>query len=218
MPGGTGGTRDEVYRAIQALTPGELLKLKHFAAWRVRGLARASCGRTGEDLLSEANLSILEGVANNGSGRSWNKNVDLATLLCGAMRSISSHWKRDFVEEEEALLESQIAMRGGEDAWISPLDEAVSDDPSQERDVAARQEWALITKLYLDDVAARGVLEGWSRGMTASEIMEDSGLTKWEYQETMRRIRLRLREQDETLRSKGRRGRRLNLDGCKKWR
>jgi hypothetical protein len=200
------------------LTPGELLKLKHFAAWRVRGLARASCGRTGEDLLSEANLSILEGVANNGSGRSWNKNVDLATLLCGAMRSISSHWKRDFVEEEEALLESQIAMRGGEDAWISPLDEAVSDDPSQERDVAARQEWALITKLYLDDVAARGVLEGWSRGMTASEIMEDSGLTKWEYQETMRRIRLRLREQDETLRSKGRRGRRLNLDGCKKWR
>jgi hypothetical protein len=200
------------------LTPGELLKLKHFAAWRVRGLARASCGRTGEDLLSEANLSILEGVANNGSGRSWNKNVDLATLLCGAMRSISSHWKRDFVEEEEALLESQIAMRGGEDAWISPLDEAVSDDPSQERDVTARQEWALITKLYLDDVAARGVLEGWSRGMTASEIMEDSGLTKWEYQETMRRIRLRLREQDETLRSKGRRGRRLNLDGCKKWR
>jgi len=218
MPCGTVVTREQVYRAIQALTPGELVKLKHFAAWRVRGLARASCGRTGEDLLSEANLSILEGVANNGSGRSWNKNVDLATLLCGAMRSISSHWKRDFVEEEEALLESQIAMRGGEDAWISPLDEAVSDDPSQERDVAARQEWALITKLYLDDVAARGVLEGWSRGMTASEIMEDSGLTKWEYQETMRRIRLRLREQDETLRSKGRRGRRLNLDGCKKWR
>jgi len=218
MPDRAGATRDEFYQAVEALTPGELLKLKHFAAWRVRGLARASCGRTWEDLLSEANLSILEGVANNGSGRSWNKNVDLATLLCGAMRSISSHWKRDFVEEEEALLESQIAMRGGEDAWISPLDEAVSDDPSQERDVAARQEWALITKLYLDDVAARGVLEGWSRGMAASEIMEDSGLTKWEYQETMRRIRLRLREQDETLRSKGRRGRRLNLDGCKKWR
>jgi hypothetical protein len=218
MPGGTGATRDEVYRAIQALTLGERLKLKKFAAWRVRGLGRASCGRTWEDLLSEAYLSKLEGTADNGSGRRWRKNVDLVTLFCGAMRSISSHWKRDFVEEEEALLESQIAMRGGEDAWISPLDEAVSDDPSQERDVTARQEWALITKLYLDDVAARGVLEGWSRGMTASEIMEDSGLTKWEYQETMRRIRLRLREQDETLRSKGRRGRRLNLDGCKKWR
>ena len=218
MPDRAGATKDEVYRAIEALTPGELLKLKHFAAWRVRGLARASCGRTWEDLLSEAVLSTLEGAVNNGGGRLWNRNVDLVTHLVGAMRSISSHWKRDFVEEEEALLESQIAMRGGEDAWISPLDEAVSDDPSQERDVTARQEWALITKLYLDDVAARGVLEGWSRGMTASEIMEDSGLTKWEYQETMRRIRLRLREQDKTLRSKGRRGRRLNLDGCKKWR
>ena len=39
MPDRAGATKDEVYRAIEALTPGELLKLKHFAAWRVRGLA-----------------------------------------------------------------------------------------------------------------------------------------------------------------------------------
>ena len=202
MPGGTGGTRDEVYRAIQALTPGELLKLKHFAAWRVRGLARASCGRTGEDLLSEANLSILEGVANNGSGRSWNKNVDLATLLCGAMRSISSHWKRDFVEDEEALLESELATRDGEEGWISPLDEAVSDDPCQERYVAAREEWDLIATLFRDDVAARKVLEGWSREMTPREVMKALDLTEWKYEQAVRRIRLRLRKRYKNLRSK----------------
>ncbi|MGA2647412.1 MAG: hypothetical protein ABSF15_22110 [Candidatus Sulfotelmatobacter sp.] len=139
MPGGTGATRDEVYRAIQALTLGERLKLKKFAAWRVRGLGRASCGRTWEDLLSEAYLSKLEGTADNGSGRRWRKNVDLVTLFCGAMRSISSHWKRDFVEEEAAL-ESELATRT-EEGWNSPLENVASNDPCQDRYVAAREEW-----------------------------------------------------------------------------
>jgi hypothetical protein len=196
MPDRTGATRDEVHRAIQALTPGELLKLKHFAAWRVRGLGRASRGRTWEDLLSEAKLSTWEGAANNGSGRRWNRNVDLVTQLVGAMRSISSHWKRDFVEEAEVLLESELAKRSGEAGWISPLDDAVSGDPSQERDVAARQEWGLIATRCHDDLAARHVLEGWSRGMTPSEIMQDSQLTKWKYQQAVRLIRLRLRKRD----------------------
>jgi hypothetical protein len=52
--------RDEFHQAVEGLTPGELLKLKNSAAWRVRGLGRASCGRTWEDLLSEAMLSTLE--------------------------------------------------------------------------------------------------------------------------------------------------------------
>ena len=208
MPDRAGATKDEVYRAIEALTPGELLKLKHFAAWRVRGLARASCGRTWEDLLSEAVLSTLEGAVNNGGGRLWNRNVDLVTHLVGAMRSISSHWKRDFVEEEEVLLESELASRSGEEGWISPLDNAVSNDPSQDRDVAARQELGLIETRCHDDLSARRVLKGWLRGMTSSEIMQDFKLTKWEYQQAVKRIRLRLRERDGTLGSKRFRGRR----------
>ena len=62
MPDRARATKDEVYRAIEALTLGERLKLKHFVAWGVRGLGRASCGRNWEDLLSEASLSILEGA------------------------------------------------------------------------------------------------------------------------------------------------------------
>jgi hypothetical protein len=201
MPDGTGATRDELYRAIEALTPGELLKLKYFAAWRVRGLGRASGGRTWEDLLSEAQLSTLEGAANNGTGRRWNRNVCLVTHLVGAMRSISSHWKRGFVEEE-VLLESELGTHSGEEDWTSPLDNAVSDHPSQERDVAARQEWGLIETRCRDVLAAKQILEGWSRGMTPSEIMQDSGLTKWEYQQAVKRIRVRLRKGDGTLGSK----------------
>jgi hypothetical protein len=46
MPDATGANRREIHRAIEALTPGELLKLKHFAVFRMRGLGRAASGRT----------------------------------------------------------------------------------------------------------------------------------------------------------------------------
>jgi len=34
MPEGSAANRDEIDRALESLTSGELLKLKHFAAWR----------------------------------------------------------------------------------------------------------------------------------------------------------------------------------------
>jgi hypothetical protein len=54
--GRAGATKDEVYRAIEGLTPGELLKLKHFVACGVRGLGRAS---RGADLGGSAERSEL---------------------------------------------------------------------------------------------------------------------------------------------------------------
>jgi RHS repeat-associated protein len=49
----------EVERAIEVLTEGELLKLQKYAAFRIRGLGPAACGRTGEDLFNEAVLKTL---------------------------------------------------------------------------------------------------------------------------------------------------------------
>jgi len=43
---------------------------------------------------------MLQGAANNGTERRWNRDVDFVTHLIGVMRSISSHWKRDFDEKE----------------------------------------------------------------------------------------------------------------------
>ena len=189
MPDGTGANRDEIDRVIAAFTDGDLLKLKHFAAFRVRGLGRASCGRTWEDLLGEANLATLVGAGNNGTGRRWKGNVDLVTHFRGAMRSISSHWKRDF-DEQEADLESEIPKRTEEDDTSSALDNAVSHRPSPERELAAREKWNLIVKRCQGDRAATQVLEGKSLELSASEIMHDYGLTKWEYQQAMKRIRL----------------------------
>jgi hypothetical protein len=196
MPDGTGANRDEIHQAIEALTPGERLKLKHFAAWRMRGLGRAVGGRTWEDLLCEAKLAMLEGAANNGSGRRWKGNVDFVTHFIGAMRSISSHWKRDF-DEREADLESEVLTRTEEGDVISPLDNAMSHAPSQERELAARQQWNLIVTRCCDDLAATQVIDGLSRGLTTTDVMRAYGLTIREYRQATKRIRHRGRDMDQ---------------------
>jgi len=196
MPDGTGANRDEIYRAIETLTPGELLKLKRFSVWRMQGLGRANCGRTWEDLLGAANLATLQGAAsNNGTGRRWNGNVDLVTHLSSVMRSISSHWKRDF-DEQEAELESEILTHNEEGEALSPLDKAASDAPSQERQVAAKQQWDRIAARCKASRVANRVLEGLSLGLSASAIMDAGKLSKWEYQQALKRIRLHANEID----------------------
>jgi hypothetical protein len=195
MPDGTGANRDEIHRAMETLTPGELLKLKQFAVWRMRGLGRAACGRTWEDLLSEARLAILKGAANDGTGRRWKGSVDTVTQLSGAMRSISSHWKRDF-DEQEPELESEISIANQEGSATSLLDRAVSHAPSQERDLVARQQWNLIEAHCRTDRTATQVLKGLSQGMASSEIMNVYTLTRWEYQQATCAIRRRARKLD----------------------
>lgn len=188
MPDGTGATGDEVKRAIEALTPAELLRLKHFAGWRLYGLGRAGWGRTWEDLLSEAKLSTLEGATNNGSGRRWNQNVDFVTHLVGAMRSISSHWKRDF-DEQEAALESELVTRSEESGWISPLDYVPSNGASLDSDLTAREVMDRLSRLYPTNSAVGRVVAGLEKDLTASAIMQSFNLTRSQYQGAVKQIR-----------------------------
>jgi len=174
------------------LTCAELLRLKHYAVWRLCGLGRAGRGHTWEDLLSEAKLSILEGAANNGSGRRWNQNVGLVTCLVGAMRSISSHWKRDS-DEEEVDLESEIATRIKEGEWISPLDDVPSNDAYLESGLIAREMIDRLSSQYPPDSAAGRVVAGWKKDLTASAIMQSYTLPKAKYQRAVEQIRHCLR-------------------------
>ena len=192
MPDGTGATGAEVNRAIEALTCAELLKLKHYSVWRLTCLGRASRGHTWEDLLSEAKLSTLEGATNNGSGRRWNQNVDFVTHLAGAMRSISSHWKRDF-DEQEVDLKSEIITGSEEGERISPLDCIPSNGASPESELIR---WELLNRLssqYPPDSPAGRVVAGWKKGLKASEIMESNNLKKSEYLRAVEQIRRCLR-------------------------
>lgn len=199
MPDGSAANRDEIDRGLEALTRAELLKLKHFAAWRVRGLGRAASGRTWEDLLGEAELSLLQGAMNNGGGRLWTKKVDLMKLLEGAMRSISSHWKRDF-DEQEADFESEIPKCAEKDGPSFPLDNAASSVPSQEREVGARQHLTLLLTRCQNDPVAIKVLEGLSIGLIAAEVVRAYRLTQSEYRQASSRIRRRVREFEQERR------------------
>jgi hypothetical protein len=191
MPERTGPTGDEVNRAIEALTCAELLRLKHYAVWRVCGLGRAGRVYSWEDLLSEAKLSTLEGAANNGGGRRWHQNVDLVTHLVGAMRSISSHWKRDF-DEQEAELESELETRSKEGDW-APLDHVPSNGATPESELIRRELLDRLSSQYPTDSAEGRVVAGWKKDLTASEIMESNNLKKSEYQRAVEQIRRCLR-------------------------
>jgi hypothetical protein len=97
----TAATPVEINQAINTLRPAELLRLKKYAQFRIKGLGRASQGRNAEDLLYEALNATL------GGNRQWNTSVSFPVHLRGAMRSISSHWKERF-DDAEALLEAEV--------------------------------------------------------------------------------------------------------------
>jgi len=190
MPDGSGATRDEVDRAIEALTHADLFRLKQFAAWKVSGLGRGNCGRTWEDLLEEAILATLAGAANNGNGRRWSRNgTDFVGHLIGAMRSIASHWKRDSNKGEEVYLQSELVRGNGKKNGSSPMDDVPSNDSPLESNLMAREVLDRLSEQYPTDSAASRVVAGWKKDLTASAIMQSSNLTKSEYQRAVKQIR-----------------------------
>lgn len=195
----------EVDRAMEALTPSELVRLQRFADYRVQGLGRAACGRTGEDLLSEAQLRTLIGAGATRQGRHWNKHVDFVWHLTGAMRSISSSWKQQFKEKEPYLMKqphlmSELLKHDAEGQEQSPLDIVDSgheedrvftwlqvprppDQPLIEKDEEDR-----VFAMFKDDSEATQVLQGLLDGLKKNEIMLTYGLDEKKYAAAVKRI------------------------------
>src|SRR4030095_8155185 len=79
-------TTDEIESAIQALKPGELVRIRKFAYRRYWTLGRRGAGMSPEDLIQDAMMAILDGR------RKWLKGrVDFVKLLVGVIQSLSSH-------------------------------------------------------------------------------------------------------------------------------
>lgn len=192
IPEELAATREEIDRAIETLTGAQLLRLHKFAAWRIRGLGRASPWHEVDELLNEAMASTLAGAENPGAGRHWNKKVDFVKHLIEAMRSVSDHQKRKF-DEEEAQLDSELITVDPEGEESSPLDNARSDEPLADRAFFAKEEVTRIFKMFEGDDAAILVLQGWVEGMTGPEIMAALGLTRQQYEATVKRIRYAVR-------------------------
>jgi hypothetical protein len=110
VPEEKAATSEEIEEAFNALSDVELVKLKKFAAFRIRGIGRAALGRNGGDLLQEAFISLVTG------DRRWNKEkVNMFGFLHGAVESISSHWGEksdpDAPTPDEAKLESEFIRK-----------------------------------------------------------------------------------------------------------
>ena len=129
------------------------------------------------------------------------------------MRSISSHWKRDFCAN--TLLESELVGTGEEDESISLFDRIISNYPSQERYVFSRELRDRLLSAAKNDPIARLILDGLLKGLTISEIREKSGITRSECERVLGKIRRRLREYKSGLRN-ARNSRKGGTDGGNK--
>ena len=183
----------EVDRAIEALTSSELLRLQQFADYRVRGLGRAARGRTGEDLLQEAELRTLIGAEATGKGRRWNKNVDFVWHLTGTMRSISNCWRRQFEaaaqrKETEAYLIPTLPIYDAEGQEHSPLDDLGSGQATADQLLIEKDEEEGVLSRFKDDPEATQVLHGLLDGLKKNEIMSKYGLGEKQYAAAVKRI------------------------------
>ena len=184
----------EVERAIAALTGSELLRLRQYAEFRIRGLGRTARGRTWEDLLGDALLRTLIGAEDTHKGRHWNKDVDFVRHLIGAMQSISSCWRRKFQEIEPHLM-SELLIHDAEGQEQSPVDHVASANAAADERLIEKNEEDRVLTLFKDDPQATQVLHGLLDGLRKNEIMPRCGLTEKEYLAVVKRIRVRVLSQ-----------------------
>jgi hypothetical protein len=128
----------------------------------------------------------LMGAGATREGRHWNKQVDFVWHLTGAMRSISSCWKRQFKDIEPYLI-SEFPIHDAEGQEHSPLDDVASGDAAADQLLIEKDEEDRVLATFQDDPEATQVLQGWLDGLTKDEIMSEHGL-RGQYAAVVRRI------------------------------
>jgi len=182
----------EVVKAVRALTMPDQLRLQRFAKLWIRGIGRAASGRDWQDLLQEAIFRTLLGAEDAKKGRHWNKKVDLVRHLGEAMRSIANSWKRQFAEEENTFLSSELQTCDSEGDEYSPLDNVASGHLLAEDRLIETEEEDRILSADRDDADASRLLEGWIDGLKKNEILSKYGLDEKRYSAAVRRMRMKL--------------------------
>jgi hypothetical protein len=191
-------TREEVDRAIEALSKAELLRLRKFAD-RQANLFRGADDRTGDDLLQEALRSTFQRAEDGQNGRRWNKRVSFATYLFGAIRGISGRRKSD-----KAVLACDTFKEDAKGQEYCQFDDVTPSernnffgyasgdfDLAAEQSLIAKQNIKQIMEEFTDDPVATLVLQGWAEGLKRREILQQ-GLSGDQYRTAVRRIRKKL--------------------------
>jgi DNA-directed RNA polymerase specialized sigma24 family protein len=185
-------TREDVERAVESLSKADELRLETYAKYKVRGLGRKAMNRDYEDLLQEAFKSTWIGAEDPNEGRRWRKTeVSFVYHMLGAMRSIASHWKESF--DDDAHLDSELAVETADGEILTPLENAPSSTPNQERTLIAKEELGAIFQMFQADDDAALIIEGMREEWTGPEIMEQLSIPKNRYEAALKRIRYHIR-------------------------
>lgn len=166
----------EVRDAIEALSKADLLRLERYSIWRMRGLGNFIDGRSHEDLLYEAIRLVLEGR------RQWRPGkVEFVGCLLGAIRSIASNWARRLAP-----------ISTFDPSCVDRLNAVASPAPSAEDRLLREEREAAILRRFDDDAHAITILTELRDGASFADIRSRNGMSRLQYDATMRRIRRRV--------------------------
>jgi DNA-directed RNA polymerase specialized sigma24 family protein len=175
-------TTHEIQRAIESLQNTESRKLKKYACARARHFP-PHLRESGEDLFQEAFYRTWAGR------KKWKlAAVDFPGHVRFAIRNIAYDWKGQFYKSQFALESDNVSYTAdGEE--ISLTENAASLEPSIEQTLIAREEIQHLLASFKNDKAAFSVLVALCRGAdTAGDIIEETGLTKRQFERTRKRI------------------------------
>ena len=185
-------TTDEIAAAIQALTAGELVRIRKFAYRRYWTLGRRGAGLSPEDLIQDAMMAILDGR------RKWPKNrVDFVKLLIGVIQSLSSHIVAgkprdafdDVVDYQATEEDSDALDRMPSPAALSPQEQLEAEEREREAMVLDGK----IRDHFKDDDHALTIYQGLCESMKPAEICE-CGLSEKEYDAAQKRLKRGVRK------------------------
>lgn len=162
----------EVRAAIERLSNADYAKLmliaRSFAKARIRGSVVEA-----QDLLQDALVKTLDGR------RTWNREVSILKHLDRVMESDAGH-----VAERQAAQAASTMVESTDQRASS------ASDPSDR--LVVRQELDDCLSLFDGDVDALKVLHLKGEGLSASEIRQELGISRTDYDTVTKRIRRRI--------------------------
>ena len=184
-------TVDEISESIEKLLPEEWAQLYAYAKNRARMMALYGSALDAKDLVQSAITTLLE------ERRTWNpKKVTFLGVLLGAMKSMASNHKEKSLVSGYSVPESQLVSGDADGQSETPVDLHPDSrlNPEQQM-VAAENEndiVGLVSELcdfVQDDVEACLVMDGWSEGLSGTEIIQTLEIDRKAYETIAKRIR-----------------------------
>jgi len=181
---------DEVRQAIAALTESETVKLRHAAEGAAYRLRRRVFSVEPKEIFNEAISRVL------GEQRRWQpRKVDFVGLLLGVIRSIEFEWRKDAMQPENPVLETDLPDSNSDgDPIPNRLQQAADFRPDAEQkliqneQITQEQLYEQLEQFFSDDALAALIFSEWRRGTKGPEIMKALDLDRQQFDTAVRRM------------------------------